>query len=128
MPYLRGLTLDVRDDPELDKSDLNSLCGWPRAVSPSMRVVMHLVLPTCHWLIVSLETFYWSEYLTPLGPSTIMPCLTLWVSYSWIILTAQEGWYTCDWWIIRMEAFYWSHYLTSPASPRISLRWYSSSL
>ena len=38
---------------------LYSLCGWPRAVSPPIRVWIHLVFPA------------------PLGPRTIMPCLTL---------------------------------------------------
>ena len=43
---------------------LNSLCCLPVIVRALIRIPMHSVLPT------------------PLGPRTMMPCLTSWVSYS----------------------------------------------
>ena len=51
-----------------------SLCGVPQSVIAFIRVWMHCVLPA------------------PLGPSTIIPCLTRWVSNSWMSLRVHEGW------------------------------------
>ena len=54
---------------------LISLCGIPHWVSALARVLMQVVFPA------------------PLGPSTMIPCLTLWVSYNCIIFSTHGGWW-----------------------------------